>query len=291
VDSGTQMDVKKRIHDASEMTTDPAGREVLILKDEQALRIAGECDCKAHDVYTMALKEGICPYRYIRNRESISLEEQLRMAEFRVAIVGAGGLGGNVILLLARLGIGYLVVVDQDVFDETNLNRQALCSQRSLGKPKCEEAVLAVGSINPGTQVFPHRLKLDRSNAVETLAGCDLVVDALDNVQDRLVLEEAAKELGIPFVHGALAGFEGQLMTIFPGDPGLKQLYGNEGSDLDRSKRPEAVLGVPALMPSLVATFQSMEALKIILGRGKTFRKAMVHVDLETGQMDKFSFE
>ena len=119
-----------------------------------------------------------------------------------------------------------------------------------------------------------------------------MVGDCLDNVPDRFLLERASKKLRIPLVHGALAGFEGQLMTIFPDDPGLKNIYGKAevGASVNSSKSPESVLGVPAPTPSLIATLQVMEVLKIILKRGRIFRNILLHVDLEAGQMNEFSF-
>ena len=161
----------------------------------------------------------------------------------------------------------------------------------TLGKPKSEAATATVNSINPGVKVIPYQVKLDSSNAPEILTGSNVVVDALDNVQDRFLLERTTKKLGIPLVHGALAGFEGQVMTIFPEDPGLKHLYRNEGASGDKSKSPESVLGVPTLTPSLIATLEAMEVVKIILKKGKIFRNTMVHVDLETGQINEFTFE
>ncbi len=283
--------IHRMLQESSETTKDAAAREIQVVKDAQALKIASECGCTVHDVYREALKEGICPYRYLRNRDCISMAEQLVMSASRVAVVGAGGLGGQVLLQLARVGIGQLVVIDHDVFDETNLNRQVLCVDKTLGKSKAEEAVLAVGSINPGVEVMPYKVKLDSSNASEILAGSDVVVDALDNVPDRFVLENTAKKLAIPLVHGALAGFEGRVMTIFPNDPGLKQLYGTKRSGGDKSKSPESILGVPTVTPSLIATLQAMEVLKIILNRGKIYRNVMVHVDLETGEINEFCFD
>ena len=291
MNSKLQTNIRALLHERSKKITDPAGREVEILEDAQASKVVEECHCTLHNVYIEALTLGICPYRYIRNREVISLKEQLSLAESRVAVVGAGGLGGHVALLLARLGIGTLVVVDYDVFDETNLNRQALSSMETLGKPKPEAAISAVNSINPGVRIIPYQVKLDPANAPEILTGSNVVVDALDNVKDRFLLERTAKKLGIPLVHGALAGFEGQVMTIFPDDPGLKHLYRNERTGGDKSKRPESILGVPTLTPSLIATLEAMEVLKIILKREKIFRNTMVHVDLETGQINEFSFE
>ncbi|RZB30742.1 MAG: hypothetical protein SRB1_03022 [Desulfobacteraceae bacterium Eth-SRB1] len=286
-----QINIQKLIRSKSKKAGDAAGREALVLEDAHALKIAKECGCKVYDVYVNALKEGICPYRYLRNRETISLKEQLRLAESRVAVIGAGGLGGQVILLLARIGIGHLVIVDRDVFEETNLNRQALCSNNTLGKSKAKEALAAVGAVNPSVKVSAYPVKLDFSNAFEMLSGSDVIVDGLDNISDRFVLEEVCKKLGIPLIHGALAGFEGRVMTIFPDDPGLKNLYGNKKANKNSSKSPEAVLGIPALTPCLIATLQAMEVLKIILKRGEIFKNAMLYVDLETGLMNDFVFE
>ena len=286
----SQIDLNQLLNDKSRMIKDPAGRDVRVLKDGEALTIANEYNCRIHEVYLNALNLGIYPYRYLRNREIISAQEQVKLAKSKVAVVGAGGLGGHVILLLARLGIGHLMVVDHDVFEESNLNRQALCSEKSLGKSKSEEAVTVVGSINPAIQVTPYQVRLNTSNAEEILAGSDVVVDALDNVPDRFLIEKSVKKLRIPLVHGALAGFEGQLMTIFPDDPGLKQIYENKAVKGDTSKSAESVLGVPVIMPSLIGTLQAMEVLKIILNRGKIFRNAMVYVDMETGQLNEYKF-
>jgi molybdopterin/thiamine biosynthesis adenylyltransferase len=270
--------------------TDKAARQVQVLEDEQATKTATELGRTVHDVYSEALSLGIVPYRYIRNRDAISIEEQLKLAGSCVAVVGAGGLGGQVILLLARVGVGHLVVVDHDLFDETNLNRQALSQRESIGRPKSEQAVAAVHSINPGVEVTPHQAEIDASNAVDILDGSDVVVDALDNVPSRFALERATKGLRIPLVHGAVAGFEGRMMTIFPEDPGLKNLYGSEQVKVDDAKRPEAILGVPVLTPSFIANLQAMEVIKILLERGKLFRNSMLHVDLEAGQVSVFSF-
>ncbi len=270
---------------------DNAARQVQVLEDDQATKTATELGHTLHGVYREALTLGIVPYRYIRNRDAISVQEQLELAASRVAVVGAGGLGGQVILLLARVGIGHLVVVDHDLFDETNLNRQALCHRESIGRSKSEEAVARVRSINPGVEVTPHQAKIDASNAGEILAGSDVVVDALDNVPTRFALERETKALKIPLVHGAVAGFEGRMMTIFPEDPGLKTLYGDEPVEVDDTKRPEAIMGVPVLTPSFIANLQAVEVLKIILKRGKLFRNIMLHVDLEGGQVSEFSFQ
>ena len=281
--------IEERIRERLKRITDPAGRDADILEDNAACEIAWQLGLGLHEIYREALKLGVRPYRYIRNADILSTAEQLKLAESRVAVVGAGGLGGQAIVLLARLGVGALVVVDCDQFDETNLNRQALCVGETLGEPKTRAAVEAVAAINPGVHVIPHQVRLTADVIDGILAGSDVVVDGLDNVPDRLLLQEAAGRLGIPMVHGALAGFEGRIMTVLPGDAGVKQLYGETASGADPD-RPEAVLGVPAVTAALIGTFQAMEVLKILLRRGSLFRNTMAYVDLEKGRLDTFRF-
>ena len=282
-------DLQNQIAAAAETFTDPAERTVDVIKDDRALKLAQSFGCPPLLVYTAALKQGIWPFRYVRNRNIVSAEEQLKLAESTVAVVGAGGLGGTVILLLARMGIGNLMVVDCDVFDETNLNRQALSSCDNLGSAKVEAAAESVAAVNPGVEITALCTTIDSQSANKLLSDVDVVVDALDNAPDRLATEAAAKAVGIPFVHGALAGFDAQLMTIFPEDPGLKLLYGEKAQKGD-PRRPEAVLGVPAITPSVVASLQVMEVLKILLQRGNTLRNRLLHVDLENSQFDVFTF-
>ena len=282
-------DIQNRVRERAKIITDPAGREAEILEDGTAREIARQSGVAIHEIYREALKLGVCPYRYIRNMDILSVAEQLRLAESRVAVVGAGGLGGQAIVLLARLGVGTLVVVDCDQFDETNLNRQALCVEETLGEPKARVAAEAVAAINPGVHVIPHQVRLTADVIDGILAGSDVVVDGLDNVPDRLLLQEAAGRLGIPMVHGALAGFEGRIMTVLPGDAGVKQLYGETASGADPD-RPEAVLGVPAVTAALIGTLQAMEVLKILLKRGSLFRNVMAYVDLENGRLEPFRF-
>jgi molybdopterin/thiamine biosynthesis adenylyltransferase len=282
--------MEKVIRERAREIKDTAERDVRVLYEADAMRISHEAGLSVYQIYLESLKRGIYPCRYIRNRQIISEEEQLKLAESRVAVIGLGGLGGQVILLLGRVGIGHLVVVDRDAFDETNLNRQALSSKDSLGKPKVQSAVKALENINPAVNVTGYQVKLDESNARAILAGSQVIVDALDNVTDRLLLEKTAKDLKIPMVHGALAGFQGQVMTIFPEDEGLSRIYGNGATSLEARERPEAVLGVPALTASFIANLEAMEVLKILLNRGRLFRNMMLFVDLEEGELNPFTF-
>ena len=270
---------------------DLVGRDISVIDEAYADSIAHDLGLTLLDVYKATLGLGIYPRRYLRNRDSVSLQDQLKLAESHVAVVGAGGLGGTVIQLLGRIGIGHMTVVDCDVFDETNLNRQAFCTREWVGQPKALAVQTQIKSINPAVEVAAHIIRLDSANGPEILAGCQVIVDALDNVKDRLSLEALAKSMKVPFVHGALAGFEGQLMTVFPEDPGLKQIYGSGDEAGTSSNRPEFLLGVPSITPSLVATLEAMEVIKILLRRGTPFRNKMVYIDLERGEWSQFSFQ
>lgn len=287
----TRTALEKRIKEKAKSIKDLVGRDVLILDEVHADAIAQDLGLTLLDVFRATLGLGIYPRRYLRNRDGISLQDQIKLAESRVAVVGAGGLGGTVIQLLGRIGIGRLTVVDCDVFDETNLNRQAFCTRDWVGQPKALAVQAQLKSINPAVEVHAHIVRLDSANGPEILTGSQVIVDALDNVKDRLTLEALAKTLGVPFVHGALAGFEGQLMTVFPEDPGLKQIYGSGDDRGSAANRPEFLLGVPSITPSIVATLEAMEVLKILLNRGTPFRNKMVYIDLERGEWSQFGFQ
>jgi len=282
-----RTEIRQRIRERSRTIADPAGRAVPVLADAAALEVAREGGLELPEVYREALGLGILPCRYIRNGDVLSVGEQLRLAESRVAGAGAGGLGGQAILLLARRGVGTLVIADGDRFEESNLNRQALCAGETVGEWKALAAAAVVSAVNPGVRVIPHPVKLDAGVVDGILAGSDAVIDGLDNVPDRMLLQDAAARLGIPMVHGALAGFEGRVMTVLPGDAGVRALYG-DGPGPEDTERPEAVLGVPAVTAALVGTLQAMEVLKILLGRGTLFRNVMAYADLESGRLESF---
>jgi len=286
----TRSALEKAIQAKAKSIKDLVGRDVLILDEVHAEAIAEDMGLTLLDLCRATLGLGIYPRRYLRNRDGIPLQDQLKLAESRVGVVGAGGLGGTVIQLLGRIGLGRLTVVDSDVFDETNLNRQVFCTRDWVGQPKALAVQAQMKAINPAVEVHAHNIRLDSANGLEILSGCQVIVDALDNVKDRLTLEALAKTLGVPFVHGALAGFEGQLLTVFPEDPGLKQIYGSGEEGASAANRPEFVLGVPSITPSLVATLEAMEVLKILLNRGTPFRNKMVYIDLERGEWSQFGF-
>lgn len=278
------------IKELSEQITDSAGIRLSVLSLESAGRISSETGKPLSKIYREALEEGVHPLRFIRNRNTITTDEQLALSRAVVAVAGAGGLGGNVLMLLARLGIGSLIAIDSDSFDETNLNRQAFCTEASLGTLKALEAQRAIAGINSGISVRTITKRLDNENAVEALRGADILVDCLDTIKDRFMLEEAAKALGIPLVHGAIAGFEGQVMTVFPEDRGIVLIYGEAPGRKRPSPTPEAQLGVPAVTASIIAGMEVMEVIKIILKKGEPVRNGMLYVDVLAALIHRISF-
>lgn len=238
-------------------------------------------------VEELALALGLLPARYQRNRRTISTGQQLRLFRSRVAVIGCGGLGGYVLEELARLGVGTIVAVDPDVFEEHNLNRQLLATPATLGLPKVVAAAARIAEINPAVTVIPYRLAYEPANGRELLGGSNMVVDALDSIPTRLALAESCAGLGIPLVHGAIGGWYGQVATQFPGDDTLQQIYRHRAS----GKGVEQQLGNPAFTPAVVASLQVAEACKVLLGEGKPLRRRKLVINLLDMEFEEISFE
>ena len=222
--------------------------------------------------------------RYLRNHDAISEEEQAFLATKRVLVVGCGGLGGMVIECLARIGVGYLRVVDGDVFEESNLNRQLLSSTMNLGRPKTLAAQQRVMAVNPLVEVDAVQAELTVENARELLGECDVAVDCLDNIPARLVLQEAAKEAGIPVVHGAVAGWLGRICVIQPGEDLLTLLY----PEPDEMRGEERLAGTLSFTAALTASWQSAETVKLLLGKSG-LQAEILEVDLMAASVSKFT--
>lgn len=220
------------------------------------------------------LANGQIPERYQRNIGTIGIQGQKSLLNAKVVIVGAGGLGGNIIELLARQGVGYLRVIDGDSFVAQNLNRQLLVNEHNLGTNKANAAASRIADINSDVYVEAVPQMLSAENAQELLAGMDVVVDALDNLTGRLLMIKAAQQLGIPLIHGAIAGFAGQVTTVLPTNQGLEKIYKN-ASDSDNSI--ERMLGNPAATPALAAAIQAQEVVKILTGVGEILSGRLLH--------------
>ena len=212
--------------------------------------------------------------RYDRNR-IFSIEQQDELGEKKAAVIGCGGLGGYAIEMLARAGVGHLRVCDGDVFDETNLNRQLLCTEDVLGKSKAEAAAERIKAVNSEAEAEAFRCNLTEENADEILAGCDVVIDALDSVGAKLMLQRACRRQEIPMIHGAIGGWFGQVTTIFPGNDTLSLIYSD---DTEVSQE----LGNPSFSPAMVSAIQVSEAVKVMLGKDDILMRKLLFIDLMT---------
>jgi len=212
--------------------------------------------------------------RYIKNQNMLSAEENLSLRNYSVAVVGCGGLGGYLIEMLARLGVGHITAIDGDVFDVSNLNRQLLSIPDNLGKSKAVAAKERVLAVNPEVVVNPIHTFMTKENAAEMLAGHHVICDALDNITARLMLQEAAENLAIPLVHAAIAGWYAQVCAVFPGDNTLRRIYPE-----DIARGEEAELGNPSFTPGLAASVQVSEVLKILIGRGSLLRNKLLVIN------------
>lgn len=222
------------------------------------------------------------PHRYDRNTEALSVQDCETLAAKRVAVVGCGGLGGSVIEALARVGVGYLRVIDGDVFEESNLNRQLLCTEETLGHEKALAAARRVAAVNSNVRVEPIVTLLEEASAPELLGDVDCVVDCLDNLEARFWAAHTCQELNTPIVYGAIAGWFGQLCTVFPGDPSFVTVYGTIEGESEHAK-----LGNLPFTAYSVAAIQAAEAVKVLLDRPGQIRNRLLMIDLLNGSFDE----
>ncbi len=254
---------------------------LLPLAAEKAL--ADEFDLPRRDVQIAAVESRVLPARYQRSLGTVGWDGQLALLRATVGIVGLGGLGGWIVEGLARMGVGRLILIDGDRFAENNLNRQALCWESTLGLSKADVAADRVRQLNPAVETVAHAVWADAESLPRLLAGSHVIVDALDTLPTRFLLQRVAQSLGVPMVHGAIAGYIGQVMTIFPGDVGLFALY-PEGKSPERGA--EALWGNPAATPMMIASWQIQEVIKLITGRGQPLRNRMLLMDAEQGSVE-----
>lgn len=221
------------------------------------------------------------PNRYDRNREALSASECEELAKKHVTVVGCGGLGGSVIEALARIGVGSLHLIDGDVFEPSNLNRQILCTESALGREKALVAAERVRAINSEVTPKPTVAYLTEQNAASLLEGAECVVDCLDNLEARFWMAHACQNLGIPVVYGAIAGWFGQVCTVFPQDVSFTSIYGEPFGESQHKK-----LGNLAFTAHTVAAVQAAETVKVLLGRAGAIRNRLLMIDLLDGSVD-----
>ena len=197
--------------------------------------------------------------RYARNIPALTKSECEALRQKRILVVGCGGLGGHIIDQLARIGVGFLRVVDGDVFEASNLNRQLLSSVPLLGISKAKAAADHIARVNPDVAAEAVEEFLTKDNAAALIAGCDVVMDALDNIESRKLLSAACEQANIPYIYGAIQGWVAQAAISMPGDKLIDKLYPEEIEINDKS--------VLSFTPALCASMQTALCVKWLLGR------------------------
>jgi molybdopterin/thiamine biosynthesis adenylyltransferase/rhodanese-related sulfurtransferase len=197
----------------------------------------------------------------------VGVEGQQKLLDAKVLLLGAGGLGSPTALYLAAAGVGTIGLVDDDVVDVSNLQRQVIHTTASVGTPKVDSAERAINDLNPDVRVRKHQVRLDASNIVDIIKDYDIVVDGVDNFPTRYLLNDATVRLKIPVVSAAILGFEGQLSVFAPYEgPCYRCLFRQPPpAELAPSCGANGVLGV---LPGTMGLLQSTEVVKLIIGEG-----------------------
>jgi sulfur-carrier protein adenylyltransferase/sulfurtransferase len=203
---------------------------------------------------------------------------QVALLKSRVLCLGAGGLGSPSSMYLAAAGVGTVGIVDDDVVDISNLQRQILHTTDRIGVHKVESAARTLTGLNPDVKVVEHRTRLDSSNALDIMSGYDVIVDGADNFQARYLVNDAALKLGIPVVHASIFRFEGQI-TVFPADGGpcYRCLYPSPPPPEEAPSCAEA--GVLGVLPGIMGVLQATEVIKLVLGQGNSLAGRLLVYD------------
>lgn len=238
------------------------------------------------DVEEIAFEMNLLPLRYLRNGKTITAEMQQRLFRSNVAVVGCGGLGGYVVEELARLGVGHITVIDPDVFQEHNLNRQLLSSIGTLGMAKVKIAKTRVKEINPAVTLKPVRDSFSKENGIHLLKGANIVIDALDNIPARLELSRICRELAVPLIHGAIGGWYGQIAVQTGDDEFLQEIY----SGISHSHGVEKELGNPSFTPGVIASIQAALVCRLILSSDEIQNRQLLTINLYDLDFSAISF-
>ncbi|GAU08008.1 HesA/MoeB/ThiF family protein [Desulfoplanes formicivorans] len=220
--------------------------------------------------------------RYARNRTSLEAVDQERLRQSHVLVAGAGGLGGYVVELLARIGVGRLTIVDGDRFEPSNLNRQLLCLEDNLGSPKAEAAKARVARIDKSVVCDIVPAFLDIKGFAQRMAGVSMVVDALGGISAHRNVCTACKEQDIPLATGAVAGWTGLAATVLPGGPDPDVLW-----QADDARDAERTLGSLAPAAACIASVQCAETVAWLTGKEPFLAGKMIIVDLRNGLFER----
>lgn len=251
---------------------------------EQVVNVAGGFSDWKRNGFAFTTPRTLTPAqraRYARHLliPEVGEEGQQKLLSARVLLIGAGGLGSPASLYLAAAGVGTLGIVDGDVVDDSNLQRQIVHSTERLGEPKVESARRTLAALNPDVTVVPFQERLDSENVERILEhGWDVIVDGTDNFPTRYLVNDASVWHDLPVVHGSIYRFEGQVTVFHPGNgPCYRCLYPTPPPpELAPSCAEGGVLGV---LPGIVGSLQASEALKLVLGKGETLAGRLLLFD------------
>lgn len=227
------------------------------------------------------LGHNIWPARFRRNRGLLTAEDQIRLLDLPVLIAGCGGLGGAAAELLARLGAGNITLCDYDRFEESNLNRQRFCSEAAVGELKAEAAARALRGIASFGDYKPLVLKLAPDNLPGLLASCEIVIDCLDSVEGKKMLENAAAKAGAAWLHGSVLHHEAFACLSHPAEGALSRLYSEAAASGAGSVLSHTVDGAAALMCALFTRWLA----------GKSRHTPLIHADFSVPELSAFHLD
>ncbi len=249
----------------------PAG--VTQITIAQSAEIASRSGASLREVERFALGREIIPWRYARNIPAISMDQQARLLDSSAAVVGLGGLGGHVVECLARLGVGRIVGVDPDRFDESNLNRQLLATGETLGASKAEQARNRVAAVNPAVEFVAHESAFE-ALATEDLADVRVVLDCLDSIPARRDLAALCAGANLPLVHGAIGGWSGQVGVCPPGGDLIAKLYAGDKTGVEKR------LGNLPFTAAVAANIMAARAVGLLISPGQASTQRLLMFDL-----------
>jgi sulfur-carrier protein adenylyltransferase/sulfurtransferase len=250
-----------------------AAEEMAELGYEDVANVAGGILAWQEQGLPVVTAEGLTPeqrMRYSRHTliPEVGVDGQIKMLNAKVLLIGAGGLGSPAALYLAAAGIGTLGIVDDDLVDESNLQRQVIHNTERVGTPKTESARLSIEALNPDVNVVEHRTRLDASNVLEIIKDYDMLVDGADNFPTRYLLNDASVRLRKPVISASILTFDGQISTFVPHEgPCYRCLYPTPPpAELAPSCSENGVLGV---MAGIMGLLQANEVTKLVIGIGE----------------------
>lgn len=199
-------------------------------------------------------------------------EGQEKLKNARVVVAGGGGLGSPSSIYLAAAGVGTIRIIDHDKVELSNLNRQILHWDKDIGRKKVDSAAEKLGQLNKGIKIEAIEETISEKNVAELVEGFDVIVDAMDNLEARYLLNKTAIDNRVPFIHGAVYGLEGRAMTVIPGETAcLRCIY--------RGQIPKEKFPVLGVTPAVIGCIQATEAIKYIVGIGKLITDRLLVYD------------